>query len=169
MQKYEMKLVWDVLFHGNSAIFWKIENLTAKQNKSSDGISEKLVDSDNETTIQDLRRGINRNREQLNTQIKQTTSLFKEAFNLIETQKTDLILLTEKKIQDTNLKPKIQQEIIRNYVSKFFTLTLYIFLNSDFVKYAGFVDDTFGTSFQARVEEKGSDICTPDVTGIALI
>jgi hypothetical protein len=41
----------------------------------------------------------------------------------------------------------IKQEIFRNYFSKFFNFTLYIVLNSKLVKYAGFIDDIFGTQF----------------------
>ena len=119
-----MKQVWDVLFHSDAPIAWKIYNLTAKSNKSSNGISEKLADNDydndNEAIIEDLRKSITKFREHLNIQIKQTGALFKEIFDLIEAQKTDLTLMIEKRIQDTNLKQKIQQDIkLKQELGKF--------------------------------------------------
>ena len=68
MQKYEMKQVWDVLFHSDAPIGWKIYNLTAKSNKSSNSISKKLADNnnDNEAIIEDLRKSMTKFREHLN-------------------------------------------------------------------------------------------------------
>ena len=69
--------------------------------------SDRLAESDNEIGIQELKKGINKNRELLNNQIKQTGQLFKEVFNLIDAQKNDITNTLDKKIEEALLKFKV--------------------------------------------------------------